>query len=161
MKAINSEHYLLEARLLSDKVPSFDQYPFSLPAVGALDSIVFHPAVTFIVGENGADKSTLLEALAVAWGFNPEGGSRNFRFSTRDSHSSLSNHLRLVKGIRRPKDGYFLRAESFFNVATEIDRLDGEPGGPPIITSYGGNSLHAQSHGESFGQSLSRGSRGK
>lgn len=94
MKAINSEHYLLEARLLPDKVPSFDQYPFSLPAVRALDSIVFHPAVTFIVGENGAGKSTLLEALAVAWGFNPEGGSRNFHFSTRDSHSSLSNHPR-------------------------------------------------------------------
>lgn len=150
MKAIEAEHYLLEAKLLRDKVPSFDEYPFSLPAIKSLNSITFHPAVTFLVGENGAGKSTLLEALAIAWGFNPEGGSRNFCFSNRDSHSSLNSYLRLVKGIRRPKDGYFLRAESFFNVATEIDRLDGEPGGPPIIRSYGGNSLHEQSHGESF-----------
>lgn len=150
VKAIDAEHYVLEARLLREKVPSFEQYPFSLPAVSKLDKIAFHPAVTFLVGENGAGKSTLLEALAVAWGFNPEGGSRNFRFSTRASHSSLSDYLRLVKGVHRPKDGYFLRAESFFNVATEIERLDEEPGGPPLIGLYGGRSLHEQSHGESF-----------
>lgn len=150
MKAVDAEHYILEAQLLRDKVPSFDRYPFALPAVAKLDKITFHPAVTFLVGENGAGKSTLLEAIAVAWGFNPEGGSHNFRFSTRDSHSSLSDCFRLVKGIHRPKDGFFLRAESFFNVATEIERLDDEPGGPPLIDSYGGRSLHEQSHGESF-----------
>lgn len=150
MKTIEAKHYLLEARLLRDKVPSFDAYPFSLPAVRKLQTIRFHPATTFLVGENGAGKSTLLEAIAVAYGFNAEGGSRNFSFSTRQSHSSLNECLRLVKGIRRPKDGYFLRAESFFNVATEIERLDEEPGGPPIIGSYGGRSLHEQSHGESF-----------
>jgi predicted ATPase len=150
VRAIDAEHYILEVRLLHEKVQSFEQYPFSLPAVKKLDSIHLHPAVTFLVGENGAGKSTLLEAIAVAWGLNPEGGSHNFRFSTRESHSSLSDCLRLVKGIRRPKDSYFLRAESFFNVATEIERLDQEPGGPPLIDSYGGNSLHEQSHGESF-----------
>jgi predicted ATPase len=106
--------------------------------------------VTFLVGENGSGKSTLLEGLAVAWGFNPEGGTRNFRFGTRTSHSVLHQHLTLVKSARRPRDGFFLRAESFFNLATEIERLDAEPGGPPIINSYGYQSLHEQSHGESF-----------
>lgn len=143
--------YLLEIQLLREKVPSFDAYPFSLPAVRHLDKLTPHPAVTFIVGENGTGKSTLLEAIAVAWGFNPEGGTRNFRFSTRASHSSLHQYLRLVKSYRRPKDGFFLRAESFFNIATEIEHLDEEPApGPPIIDSYGGRSLHQQSHGESF-----------
>jgi predicted ATPase len=106
--------------------------------------------VTFLVGENGSGKSTLLEALAVAWGFNPEGGTRNFRFGTRASHSVLHDYLRLIKSSRRPRDGFFLRAESLFNLATEIERLDAEPGGPPIINSYGFQSLHEQSHGESF-----------
>lgn len=150
MRSIDAEHYVLEVRLLREKISSFDQYPFSLPVVEKLDSIQLHPAVTFLIGENGAGKSTLLEALAIAWGLNPEGGSHNFQFSTRDSHSNLSNYLRLIKGIHRPKDSFFLRAESFFNVATEIERLDQEPGGPPLIHAYGGTSLHEQSHGESF-----------
>lgn len=149
-KTIDAKHYLLDVRLLRDKVPSFEEYPFSLPAVRGLDRVSFHPAVTFLVGENGAGKSTLLEAIATAWGFNAEGGSRNFRFSTRSSHSSLGDYLRLVKGIHRPKDGYFLRAESFSNVATAIEQLDEGGGGPSIIGSYGGRSLHEQSHGESF-----------
>lgn len=154
MKALEAKHYIRDVRLLRDKVPSFDEYPFSLPAVRGLDNINLHPAVTFLVGENGAGKSTLLEAIATAWGFNPEGGSRNFRFSTRSSHSNLGDCLRLVKGVRRPKDGFFLRAESFFNVATEIERLDDDEGAfvtaPPVINSYGKRSLHEQSHGESF-----------
>lgn len=147
---IEAKHYLLEIRLLRDKVPSFDVYPYSLPAVRHLTTLALHPAVTFIIGENGTGKSTLLEAIAVAWGFNPEGGTRNFAFSTRASHSPLHEALRLIKSARRPKDGFFLRAESFFNVATEIERLDEGPGGPPIINSYGRRSLHEQSHGESF-----------
>jgi predicted ATPase len=106
--------------------------------------------VTFFVGENGTGKSTLLEALAVCCGLNPEGGSRNFNFSTRSSHSSLDESLRLGRYPGLPADSYFLRAESFYNVATEIERLDREPGGPPIIGAYGGKSLHHQSHGESF-----------
>ena len=151
MSSFDAKHYLLEVRLLRDKVPSFDQFPFSLPAVRNLDTLVLHPSVTFIVGENGSGKSTLLEAIAVALGFNPEGGTRNFNFATRASHSDLHKFLRLSKGIRRPKDGFFLRAESFFNLATNIEHLDEEPAAsPPVINSYGGRSLHEQSHGESF-----------
>ena len=104
-----------------------------------------------MVGENGSGKSTLLEAIAIAWGFNPEGGSRNFNFGTHRSHSPLSDFLTLIKMGAHPRDGYFLRAESFFNVATEIEKLDTNAGlGSRIIDAYGGKSLHEQSHGESF-----------
>jgi predicted ATPase len=142
--------YAIDLRLRRETVASFDAYPFSLPAVRSLDVLPFHPKVTFFVGENGSGKSTLLEAIAIASGFNAEGGTRNFSFGTRASHSSLHEHIRIAKGVRRPRDGFFLRAESFFNVASEIERLDEEPGGPKIIGAYGGKSLHEQSHGESF-----------
>jgi predicted ATPase len=146
-----SSQYIRQITLLREKVESFGKYPFSLPAVRFLEHIDLHPKVTFLIGENGSGKSTLLEAIAVCLGFNPEGGTRNFNFSTRSSHSDLYKFLRIVRGVRRPRDGYFLRAESFFNVATEIEHLDADPfGGPPIIDSYGGVSLHEQSHGESF-----------
>lgn len=151
MKTIDAQHYLLSVSLNRAKVRSFAEYPYCLPVVRNLVRIEFHPSVTFIVGENGTGKSTLLEALAVASGFNPEGGTKNFGFSTRASHSPLHGALALAKGLRRPRDGFFLRSESFFNVATEIERLDAEPApSPPIIDSYGGRSLHEQSHGESF-----------
>ena len=146
-----STQFVSQLQLRTDEVPSFDDYPFSLPAIRGLDTLKLHPKVTFLVGENGTGKSTLLEAIAVAFGFNPEGGSMNFGFSTRRSHSELHRYIRLGKSYRRPKDGFFLRAESFFNLATEIEQLDSEPlGGPRIIASYGGRSLHEQSHGESF-----------
>jgi predicted ATPase len=143
MSWLDAEHYLLEIKLRRDRVPSFDTYPFSLPAVKELGTLKLHPKVTFIVGENGSGKSTLLEAIATAWGFNPEGGTKNFNFGTRRSHSELHEALTLVKGVRRAKDGFFLRAESFFNVATEIENLG-------VGDSYGGRSLHEQSHGEAF-----------
>jgi predicted ATPase len=143
--------FVSRVSLKREVIPSFDNYPFCLPAVRHLDVLELHPNVTFIIGENGSGKSTLLEAMAVSWGFNPEGGTKNFSFDTRASHSELSKYIRLVKGVRKPRDGFFLRAESFFNVATEIERLDGEPANaPPLIDSYGGQSLHEQSHGESF-----------
>lgn len=146
-----SRGFLLSATLLRDNVPSFAAYPFNLPAVRTLSTLTFHRSVTFLIGENGTGKSTLLEALAVAAGFNAEGGSRNFRFTTRSSHSELHRCLRLARSHRRPRTGFFLRAESFFNVATEIERLDAiETTAPPIGDSYGGRSLHEQSHGESF-----------
>jgi predicted ATPase len=146
-----STQFISRISLLRDKAPSFDAYPFSLPAVRALDMLEPHPQVTFFVGENGSGKSTLLEAIAVSMGFNPEGGTKNFRFGTRLSHSVLHEYLRIAKGFRKPRDGFFLRAESFFNVATEIENLDDGPGfGPPVIASYGGKSLHERSHGESF-----------
>jgi predicted ATPase len=108
-------------------------------------------ARTALVGENGTGKSTLLEAIAVVLGFNAEGGSRNFRFSTRASHSDLHRFIRPSRSGRRIRDGYFFRAESYFNLATEIERLDEDPtAGPPIIGAYGNRSLHEQSHGESF-----------
>lgn len=118
-------------------------YPFDLPAVRALERVVFQSPVTFLVGENGSGKSTLLEALAVKAGFNAEGGSRNFRFSTRESHSPLADYLRLVREPGRFTDGFFLRAESFYNVASMVDDLG-------VERAYGGRSLHEQSHGEAF-----------
>lgn len=146
-----STQYISRISLQRDRVESFERYPFSLPAVRSLDSLIPHPKVTFLIGENGSGKSTLLEAIAVSMGFNPEGGTKNFNFGTRTSHSDLPKYLRIAKGVKRPRDGFFLRAESFYNVATEIEHLDSEPAfGPPIINSYGGHSLHEQSHGESF-----------
>ena len=137
--------------LVKDRVPPDTPYPFAIPAVRSLqEELALHPKVTFFIGENGSGKSTIIEAIAVAAGFNAEGGSRNFQFSTRASESGLHDCIRLVRGTRRPRDGFFLRAESYFNVATQIERLDSEPGGGSIISSYGGRSLHEQSHGESF-----------
>ncbi len=145
-----NNQFLVEIRLDRTRVPGFDAYPFSLKAVKNLDSLALHRSVTFIIGENGSGKSTLLEAMAVAWGFNAEGGTQNFNFDTRASHSPLHDYVQLSRGYRKPKNGYFLRAESFYNVATEIEELDKHPGGRRIVDSYGGTSLHAQSHGESF-----------
>ncbi|WP_410514179.1 AAA family ATPase [Paenibacillus sp. BR2-3] len=146
----NAKLYLRHAELLREKVASFHCYPFDLPAVRTLERLVFQKQVTFLVGENGTGKSTLLEGIAAAWGFNPEGGTLNFSFNTRPSHSSLYEFFRIARGVTRPKDGFFLRAESFYNVASYIDQLDEGGGGPPIKNSYGGKSLHEQSHGESF-----------
>jgi predicted ATPase len=145
-----SDGFLRSLQLKREEVASFDKYPFSIPAIATLSELDFHPKVTLFAGENGSGKSTLVEAIAIAAGFNAEGGSRNMTVSTRASHSPLHEHLRLVKGDRSPRDGYFLRAESFFNVATHIEQLDEGPGGGPIIDAYGGRSLHEQSHGESF-----------
>lgn len=123
-------------------------YVFSLPVVRHLTGLKLTKPVTFFVGENGTGKSTLLEAMAVNYGLNPEGGSRNFNFSTKATHSPLHRHLTLVKGPFQPKDAFFLRAESFYNVSTEVDRLyEGEE---HLLGGWGGASLHDQSHGESF-----------
>lgn len=129
-----------------------DQYLEDIPAIEGLSLLEFHQPVTFLVGENGSGKSTLLEAAALALGFNPEGGSRNFSFSTRNTHSGLYNYLRLHRGPYRPKDGFFLRAESFYNTATEVERLadSGLSSPSDFLQCYGGRSLHHQSHGESF-----------
>ena len=137
---------------LNRPVPE-DSYLRRLPAVRYLlegKTLDFDNDVTFLVGENGTGKSTLLEAVAVAYGFNPEGGTRNFRFSTCATHSPLYAYLTLEKAAFA-KDGFFLRAESLYNVATNIDEMDRVPSfSPPVIDSYGGVSLHEQSHGESF-----------
>lgn len=125
-----------------------DSFPWTLPAVASLaDGLPLDPAVTYLVGENGSGKSTLIEAFAVAAGLNPEGGSRNFSHTTRASHSTLWEELRLVRGERRPKTDFFLRAESFFTAATYLESL---PEQKRALAPYGGKSLHEQSHGESF-----------
>lgn len=121
-------------------------YEFELPFLNSLPLEITSP-VCFLVGENGMGKSTLLEAVAVNYGFNPEGGSINFNFATRDTHSRLGAYL-LVGKRGRPKDGYFLRAESFYNLSSEVERLEEEQ--PGMFESYGGQSLHRMSHGESF-----------
>ncbi|HHX37925.1 MAG TPA: AAA family ATPase [Clostridiaceae bacterium] len=124
-------------------------YPYNIPSIVNLNELGFRKSVTFITGENGSGKSTLVEAIAINAGFNPEGGSRNFNFRTQDSHSKLFNYLKLSWSSRN-KDGFFLRAESYYNFASNMDALDAEPGGTPIKQYYGGKSLHEQSHGESF-----------
>lgn len=149
MELANIDQYIRSVKLNRGEVPSYAKYPYSLPAIRNLFELKLHPNVTFIVGENGTGKSTILEAIATAYGFNPEGGTKNFNFSSMDTHSNLYNHLKLIKGIKQPNDGFFLRAESFYNVASNIDELD-KGAGPKIIDSYGGISLHNQSHGESF-----------
>ena len=108
-----------------------DSYLRGISAINAVDHISFTHPVTFFVGENGSGKSTLLEAIAIAYGFNPEGGTRNYSFSTYDSHSELCTAIRLSKGIRRAGYGYFLRAESFYNVATKEEEYSRGPGGIP------------------------------
>ncbi|MBT6147851.1 MAG: AAA family ATPase [Gemmatimonadetes bacterium] len=146
-----SDQLLIDIQLDRDAVPSFEAYPFCLDVVRHLHKLRLNPGVTFFIGENGSGKSTLLEALAVAWGLNAEGGSRHHHFDTRSSHSALHQYLRLSRGVRRARDAYFLRAESFFNVASEIERLD-EDNVPAqrIGPAYGPRALHEQSHGESF-----------
>lgn len=122
-----------------------DDYPFNIPAVYYLNrtgGIALEKPVTFLVGENGTGKSTLIEAIAVAMGFNAEGGSRDFYFDTRNTHSELYEYLQLIKTIR-PQDGFFLRAESFYNTASYLEDNSN-------LIRYGGVSFHEQSHGESF-----------
>jgi predicted ATPase len=151
LRSVDFQTFLIAASILWDKVENRDQYPFSLPAISHISEIKFHPKVTFLVGENGSGKSTLIEALAIAWGFNAEGGTKNFNFKTHNANSNLSEFLRLTRAPKRARDGFFLRAESYFNLATEIEKLDEEPSlSPPIKNSYGFKSLHNQSHGESF-----------
>ncbi len=135
--------YLKEIRLRRDDIEDFNAYPFCITGIRALDSLEFHPDVTFFVGENGTGKSTLIEAIAVALGFNPEGGTKQSQFATSRTHSDLHSYLIMNRGFKKPADGYFLRAESFYNLATYMDETG-------YLTGYGDRSLHQQSHGESF-----------
>lgn len=123
-------------------------YIRKIPSLNTLEELNFGHNITFFVGENGTGKSTLLEAIAIAYGFNPEGGSKNFNFSTRDTHSDLCQALSLTKGYKKPNDSYFLRAESFYNMASRLDEYESGILNP--YRAYGGKSLHEQSHGESF-----------
>lgn len=135
--------FLNAVRLERGLVKSFDEYPFCVPAIRHLERLEFHPDVTFFIGENGSGKSTLLEAIALKLGFNAEGGSKNFGFATRETHSNLHEFIRVERGFAHATDNYFLRAESFYNLASEIDDLG-------VSYGYGKKSLHQQSHGEAF-----------
>lgn len=145
---LKRNQFLRSIELKRNNIESFSRYPYCVPVIKNLTSLEFHPKVTFIVGENGTGKSTILEAIATAYGFNPEGGTLNFNFTSMDTHSELYNNIKLIKGVKKPESGFFLRAESFYNLATNIDELDRVV--PGLISSYGGKSLHNQSHGESF-----------
>jgi predicted ATPase len=136
--------YFEAVRLERDLVESFEAYPFSIPSIRHLHRLEFHPAVTFFIGENGAGKSTLLEAIAVKAGFSAEGGDKQLQFGTHDTHSPLDKCLRLERSLGRATDGFFLRAESFYNVASQLEMIGS------AFHAYGGKSLHRQSHGESF-----------
>lgn len=127
---------------LRDKVEDFDRYPFNIPVIRNFHEIDFESPVTFLIGENGIGKSTFMEALAIGLGLNPEGGTQNFMFKTKETHSELHNYFEIPHIQRRCQTKFFLRAESFYNVATEIDNLR--------VAGYGTCSLHSCSHGESF-----------
>lgn len=134
--------YWIEARFERREGWDDSAYPFAVPAVKTTGTLAFHPRVTFLVGENGSGKSTLIEALAIAWGFNAEGGSRDHRYTTRASHSDLHRFVRPVRSSERARDGYFLRAESFFTTASYLEGTG--------TFRAGQTGLHQQSHGESF-----------
>ena len=139
------DRYIREIVIDWSAVPE-DAYPRKISALRGLERLRLNRNVALLCGENGTGKSTLLEAVAVAAGFNAEGGTRNYRFSTYDDVSPLSGAVSLVRGFRRPRNGYFFRAESFFNLASKAAEYDAERGRP----SYGDRNLHEQSHGESF-----------
>lgn len=133
--------FVLGAEFEWDRI-DHDSYVREIAAFQGAERIDFHMPVTFFVGENGSGKSTLLEALAVAHGFNPEGGTKNYVFSTYDTHSELCDGVRIIKGYRKEKWGYFFRAESFYNVATQ-EEMYADPAHPSA-------GYHEKSHGESF-----------
>ncbi len=136
---------LKTVKLLRDRVIRWNEYPFNIPPISSLDTLEITSRVCFFVGENGTGKSTLLEAIATHYGFGREGGNRNFSFETTASVRSIDSLARALRVgfTNRTGAGFYLRAESFFNVASYVDSVGG-------FDSYGGKSLHDQSHGESF-----------
>ena len=144
------ELYLKSVDINKQDIPHSD-YIYDLPIVNNFSKINFEFPITIFVGENGLGKSTLIEAIATKYGFNAEGGSRNFNFHTRRTESDLNKYVKLVRSAYRAYDGYFLRSESMYNVASHMDELDTLKCNAPLIRGgYGGKSLHNQSHGESF-----------
>lgn len=134
---------------LTGDIPS-ENYLHALPVIQhirAAGGLTFTQPVTMLVGENGMGKSTLIEAIAIGMGFNPEGGTRNFRFSTCQAHSNLHEYLSFTRGAHYPRDGFFLRAESFFNVSSYLEEINDDG---LAFQAYGGRELHTLSHGEAF-----------
>ena len=139
-----NDAFVRSAEILWNEVPDADAYPFDIPAIASLRKLRFDKDITFFCGENGTGKSTLLEAVGIAFGFNPEGGSRNYTFSTRPTHSQLHECIRLDRSLQRPLDGYFVRSDTLFNLISATDELEDDQ------RYYDGVSLHARSHGESI-----------
>lgn len=137
-----------------DEVAQRGYYPFNVPAIASIDALEFPTRITFFCGENGTGKSTLLEALSIAYGLNPEGGSRNYTFTVNDTHSELCESLRLFKSIFRPDDSFFVRSDTLFNLISEMDVLGDD------ARYYEGRSLHSVSHGEGILALVSRRFRG-
>ena len=131
-----------------DNIKDFNIYPFNIDVVKNFDELEFKSPVTFFVGENGVGKSTFIESIAVSLGLPAEGGTENFRYNTKNTTSNLSDYL-TVSTYNKPKLKFFLRAESFYNFSSEVQRLVEEDGFYSLYKSYGGN-LHECSHGESF-----------
>jgi predicted ATPase len=152
---MKAKPYLREVSLATEKIENFDEYPFQIPAIRQLETLEFHEDITFFVGENGSGKSTLIEAIAVSLGFSPEGGTKNVQLETHQNTSNLHEYLRLVNSYKKPNNYYFLRAESFYNLATYMEGI-----GRPDLQGYGGKSLHEQSHGEAFFAALNYKLRG-
>jgi predicted ATPase len=140
--------FITEATLRRDRRADLSGYPYSIPAVRHLSRLDFTSSVTFFVGENGSGKSTLLEGIAGAFGLNPEGGTKHVRFATRPSHSTLFRELKLTRTRPAPTDSYFLRAETFYNLASVIERPEDRRAYD--LEAFGGQSLHERSHGEAF-----------
>ena len=134
--------FIREIRLDRDQVESFEAYPYSIPAIRDLGTLTLDPGVTILVGENGSGKSTLVEAIAIKAGLNPEGGTRNFNYALRPTESALHQALRLVRNPRRERSSFFMRAETMFNLASEVERRG--------LAEYGWRDMHARSHGEAF-----------
>ncbi len=130
------------------------KHPFNIPAVQAIDTLEFHPDVTFLIGENGSGKSTILEAIASIMELGGLGGTGNFSLNDSSGASGLDRYMRAQRSYQKPKDRYFLRAESFFNISTYLEDLANDPDArtspAEVFRRYGGKSLHHQSHGESF-----------
>lgn len=147
------ERYIRFVEIDWEQLPE-DSWLRRIPALRTLGKLHFERNITFFAGENGTGKSTLLEGIAVACGFNPEGGTIHYHFSTFDEGTGLGQELRVARGYRRPPFGYFFRAESFFNVASQAEVYRnsslGVPSKEAYYARYGGRALHEQSHGESF-----------
>jgi len=154
IRAMRAKPYLKEISLKNDKIQNHNEYPFNIPAIQKLKTIKFHPDVTFLVGENGAGKSTLIEAIAMVMGFGAEGGTKNMQVQTVETISLLHQYVKVTKSYKYPKDFYFLRAESFYNVATYVDHTG-------YLQGYGNRSLHQRSHGEAFMATLTMKLRGE
>lgn len=146
--ALDSNLIVRKVSLMREEIESFDKYPFNIEIIKNFKELTFTSPVTFIIGENGVGKSTFIEALAVALGLPPEGGTENFKYETKNTTSNLSDYIRVIT-YNKAKMKFFLRAESFYNFSTEVQRLVEEDGFFTLYNSYGGN-LHECSHGESF-----------